>query len=200
MSAPPAEHAHVLIDHTGAPRPLFFTPQSLDDARLGMAVHEAGHAVLALLYGLRVETTEIIQWTGEDGDWFLTGQTAVNGRRICPWDLAAYMAAGEVAHLKHLAGLGWTREQAEAIATADHDREDAVATLARHGFRLGRDHAPHGGRSWASIQAQALDAVDAVWEQITTVARAIAADTKLHGDTVAALVGLPNPESIGGVS
>lgn len=198
MKALPAEYAHVLTDHTGAVRPASFNPQTLAEARLGMAVHEAAHAVLGLLYGLHVVSTEIIQWDRPDGGWALTGQTSFEGTNLCPWKLAAYMAAGEVAHRKHLGHLGWSRKQADAVATSDHDRDYAIDVLARHGFHLGRDHTPPGGRSWASVQGQALDAVTACWQQITTVARAVEADTKLHGDTVAALAGLPNAAPIGG--
>ncbi|MFC9844894.1 hypothetical protein ACFWFF_16905 [Streptomyces sp. NPDC060223] len=194
--APTAEE---LSDHTGKPRPYIQMPLSYDQARLGMAFHEAGHAVLSLAYGMRVFTSEVIAWESPAGRWAVTGNTAWQGQDTDVWQFAAQCAAGPLVHVQYLMVYGlWTPERA-AACEADHDRELAVDMLARHGFRLGRDHVPEGGKSWGMVRGMARRKVSHLWREIRTVAHAMNERDILTGDEIAALTGLVNPPA-GGAS
>nr|WP_202121976.1 hypothetical protein [Streptomyces sp. BA2] len=165
-----------------------------EQARLGMAFHEAGHAVLSLAYGMRVVTSEVIAWTPEEGGWCLTGGTAFETHNVHAWRFAAQAAAGTIAQVNYLMTNGlWTPERALACA-ALHDREQAIDILAQHGFRIGRGHVPAGGKSWAMVQGMARRKVGHLWGEIRTVAHAMDENTVLTGDEIADLTGLPNPQ------
>ncbi|MFE2423960.1 hypothetical protein [Streptomyces hokutonensis] len=187
-----------LTDHKGRPRAGFPVPLSYEQARLGMAFHEAGHAVLALAYGMRVNTSEVIVWEREEGGWGLTGSTNFASHGTPPWHFAAQCAAGEIAHVQYLLIRGlWTPDTAAACA-AEHDREYAIDILAQFGYRLGRDHTPHGGKSWSTVQGVARRKVGHLWREIRTVAHAMDEHTMLTGDNIAFLTGLANPSFEGG--
>ncbi|WP_241267473.1 hypothetical protein [Streptomyces scabichelini] len=195
--APTAEE---LADHTGKPRPVFDMPLTYEQARLGLAFHEAGHAVLSMAYGMHVITTEVIAWEPEAGRWAVTGNTAWQAQDTNPWHLAAESAAGELAHVQYLMAYGlWTPERAAACAS-EHDRELAIDMLAQSGFRLGRDHTPEGGKSWGMVQGMARRKVGHLWREIRTVAHAMDARTVLTGDEIASLTGLVNLPLRGGAT
>ncbi|MGW3413867.1 hypothetical protein [Streptomyces sp. NPDC000888] len=195
--APTAEE---LADHTGKPRGYVDMPLTYEQARLGMAFHEAGHAVLSLAYGMRVITTEVIAWEPQPGNWAVTGNTAWQAQDTNAWHLAAQCAAGPLTHIQYLMAYGlWTPERA-AACEADHDRELAVDMLAQHGFRLGRDHVPHGGKSWGMVRGMARLKVAYMWAEIRTVAHAMDERDRLTGDEIAALTGLVNPPLRGGAA
>ncbi|SEE97224.1 hypothetical protein SAMN05428954_4894 [Streptomyces sp. 2112.3] len=180
----------LLADHTGKPRARFETDLTYEQTRLGLAFHEAGHAVLATAYGMHVESSEIIAWANEAGGVSVTGITTFQVHNPCPWRFAAQAAAGELAHVHHLLTYGlWTPERAVSC-TADHDREHAVDVLAQSGFRLGRDHVPAGGKSWAMVRGMARRKVTHLWPEICAVAHAMDARDRLTGDEIAALTGL----------
>jgi len=190
----------VLADHTGTPKPLLHMPLTYEQARLGMAFHEAGHAVLSMAYGMHVIASEVIAWTIETGGWRLTGNTATQARNIPPWRFAAQGAAGELAHVQYLMAYGlWTPERAAACA-APHDREQAIDILAQFGVQLGRDSVPEGGKSWGMVQGMARRKVGYLWREIRTVAHAMDGRTVLTGDEIAALTGLVNPPFLGGAA
>ncbi|MFD3927430.1 hypothetical protein [Streptomyces sp. NPDC058614] len=189
-----------LSDHTGKPRAAVHMPLSYEQARLGMAFHEAGHAVVALAYGMHVVTSEVINWTTEGGGWAVTGTTAVQARDADAWQYAAQCAAGTLAQVQYLMVHGlWTPERAAACA-AVHDRELAVDALASQGFRLGRDHVPNGGKSWGMVRGMARRKVAHRWHEIRTVAYAMNERDVLTGDEIAALTGLANPPFAGGAA
>ncbi|HET6857579.1 MAG TPA: hypothetical protein VFH94_10855 [Streptomyces sp.] len=181
-----------LLDHLGQPKPVLDMSLPYEAARLGMAFHEAGHAVLALAYGVHVVTSEVIAWTVESG-WRLTGNTAFEARGTAPWHFAAQCAAGEIAQVQYLMTYGlWTPDRALAC-TAEHDREQAIDVLADFGYRLGRDHVPEGGKSWGMVRGMARRKVSHLWWEIRAVALAMDERTVLTGDEVATLVGMANP-------
>lgn len=197
MTTAPAPE--VLADHRGSPRPVFQMPLSYEAARLGMAFHEAGHAVLAMAYGVHVVRSEVIAWTEGTG-WKLTGNTAYEARDTLPWHFAAQCAAGQVAQVQYLLAYGlWTPERAAACA-ADHDRELAIDVLAQFGYRLARDHVPADGKSWGMVRGMARRKVAHLWREIRTVAHAMDANTVLTGDEIADLTGLTNAPLPGGVA
>ncbi|MER7480440.1 hypothetical protein ABTX60_22860 [Streptomyces sp. NPDC126510] len=182
-----------LTDHTGKPRPMFDMPLTYEQARLGMAFHEAGHAVLSMAYGMHIAKSKVIAWEPEPGKWAVTGSTRSQAHNTPPWHYAAQCAAGEIAHVQYLMAYGlWTPERAAACA-ADHDRELAIDVLAQFGFRLGRDHVPEGGKSWGMVRGMARRKVCHLWREIWTVAHAMTERTVLTGDEIAALTGLVNP-------
>ncbi|MFE0130839.1 hypothetical protein ACFWY6_04515 [Streptomyces sp. NPDC059037] len=184
----------LLVDHTGCPKPRLAMPLTYEQARLGMAFHEAGHAVLALAYGMRVVTSEVIAWTPEEGGWCVTGSTAYETRSVHAWRFAAQAAAGSIAQVNYLMAYGlWTPERAAGCA-ALHDREQAIDILAQHGFAIGRGHVPTGGKSWAMVQGMARRKISHLWREISTVAHAMDAHTVLSGDEIAELTGLANPQ------
>ncbi|MZG13426.1 hypothetical protein GTY44_07945 [Streptomyces sp. SID5914] len=186
-----------LNDHRGTPKPRFEMPLPYEAARLGIAFHEAGHAVLAMAYGMRVITSEVMAWEPEPGGWALSGNTAHEAWNTPPWHFAAMAAAGEVAQVGYLMAYGlWTPERAYAC-TADHDREQAIDTLAEFGYCLARDHVPADGKSWGMVRGMARRKVGHLWHEIRTVAHAMDARTVLTGDEIADLTGMVNPPSGG---
>ncbi|MGW1211220.1 hypothetical protein ACWD5F_16475 [Streptomyces sp. NPDC002499] len=190
----------ILADHTGRPRPLQEIPLSYEQARLGMAFHEAGHAVLSLAYGMHIVSSEVIAWETEPDRWALTGRTMHQAAGTSPWHFAAQCAAGTLAHVTYLMAYGlWTPERSAACA-AEHDRELAIDVLARFGYRLGRGHVPAGGKSWGMVQGMARRKVGHLWHEIRTTAHAMNERTLLTGDEIAALTGLANPPFQGGAA
>lgn len=190
-----------LADHTGKPRAAIHMSLSYEQTRLGMAFHEAGHAVLALSYGMHVVTSEVISWnTDDDGGWAVTGSTDLRAENTSPWHFAAQCAAGTLAQVQYLMIHGlWTPERAAACA-AVHDRELAVDALAQAGYRLGRDHTPEGGKSWGMVRGMARRKVAYRWWEIRNVAYAMNERGVLTGDEIAALTGLGNPPFQGGAA
>ncbi|MFF4350889.1 hypothetical protein [Streptomyces sp. NPDC001530] len=191
MTTAPAPE--ILNDHTGTPRPFLDMPLTHEQARLGMAFHEAGHAVLSMAYGMHVITSEVIAWNTENGGWRLTGNTAHQAQNTPPWQFAAQAAAGELAHINYLMIYGlWTPERAAACASP-HDRDQAIDILGQFGFRLGRNYVPEDGKSWGMVRGMARRKVAHLWHEIRTVALAMDENTVLTGNEIAALTGLANP-------
>ncbi|MFJ6012077.1 hypothetical protein [Streptomyces sp. NPDC092952] len=190
MTTAPAPE--LLLDHRGTPRRVNKTSLSYDDSRLGTAFHEAGHAVVAMSYGLHVVTSEIIAWSPEPGQWRTTGNTALEFRPSMPWQFATQSAASTLAEVRYLMVYGlWTPGVALGCA-AEHDREQAIDVLAANGHRIGRDRVPAGGKSWGQVRGIALRKVDRLWPEIQIVAHAMNENTKLTGDQIAAMTGLTN--------
>ncbi|MFJ5288601.1 hypothetical protein [Streptomyces sp. NPDC088348] len=190
MATAPAPE--VLLDHRGNPRATVEMTLTYEQARLGTAFHEAGHAVLAMAYGMHVLTSEVIAWSrGADG-WGVTGNTAFRTHDTNPWHFAAQCAAGELAYVQYLMTRGlWTPERALACA-ADHDREQAIDVLADFGYRLSHGRVPEGGKSWGMVQGMARRKVGYLWREIHTVAHAMNEQDILTGDEIADLTGLVN--------
>jgi hypothetical protein len=191
-----------LMDHRGAPRCPVDMPLTYEDMRLAMAFHEAGHAVLALAYGMRVLTSEVMACRQDDGRLHVTGLTTTEVLldSVHPWRFAAQCAAGSIAQVQYLLTRGlWTPRTAVACAAA-HDREQAIDVLAEWGYRLGQEEAPAGGKSWAMVRGMARRKVAYLWPQIRIVAHAINDRTVVTGADIAALTGMPNPQFNAGVS
>ncbi|MEU7063268.1 hypothetical protein [Streptomyces sp. NPDC046161] len=188
-----------LLDHKGNPRPVVDMELNYEQSRLNLAFHEAGHAVLSMACGMHVIKSEVIAWE-RPGGWSVTGLTEHEAHGVDPWEFAAECAAGELASLHHLRIQGlWTPERAAACA-ADHDRELAVDVLGSFNYRLGRDHTPEGGKSWAAVQAMAVARMYRLWGEITAVAHAMDERDVLSGDEIADLTGLVNRPMSGGAA
>ncbi|MFB0619779.1 hypothetical protein [Streptomyces sp. AGS-58] len=182
-----------LNDHRGHPKPALRMPLPYEETRLGMAFHEAGHAVVALAYGMGVIRSEVMAWEPEPGTWGLTGNTVWQAEDVPAWQFAAMCAAGQIAQVQYLMVYGlWTPERAAACA-AVHDREQAIDTLAQAGARLGRSRVPEGGKSWGMVRGMARRKVTYLWREIRIVAHAMNENTALDGEVIAALTGMTNP-------
>ncbi|MEV8318879.1 hypothetical protein AB0Q95_32460 [Streptomyces sp. NPDC059900] len=198
MTTAPAPE--LLTDHTGRPKPFHAMTLAYEQARLGMAFHEAGHAVLAMAYGMTVHASEVIAWEPEEGGWAVTGNTASHANDTPPWRFAAMFAAGQVAHVDYLMTYRlWTPERALACA-AVHDREQAIDTLTALGLRISADSAPKGGKSWSMVRGMARRKVKHLWREIRTVAHAMDENTRLTGDEIAAMTGLTHIVTTGEVA
>ncbi|MET9534696.1 hypothetical protein ABZY02_29750 [Streptomyces sp. NPDC006649] len=198
MATAPAPE--MLLDHRGNPRATVTMPLAYEQSRLGLAFHEAGHAVLSMAYGMHVLTSEVMTWSrGADG-WGVTGKTASEAHGTNPWQYAAYCAAGEIAHVQYLLTSGlWTQERALACE-ADHDREQAIDVLADFGYRLSHGCVPEGGKSWGMVQGMARRKIGLLWREIPTVAHAMDERTLLTGDEIADLTALANTPLLGGAA
>ncbi|MYT20015.1 hypothetical protein GTW69_06890 [Streptomyces sp. SID7760] len=186
-----------LLDHTGQLRPTRSMDLPEGGVRFALAFLEAGHAVLGIAYGMHADRVTLFTWHDPLRGSMVTGGTTWNASGIHPWRFAAQCAAGEAAQVHFLRERGlWTPANA-AASEAVHDRELAVDVLAEWGLRLGRDHTPAGGKSWATVQAVAARSVALLWPSITAVAHALEARDDLTGDEVARLAGLVNPPAAG---
>ncbi|MFF8961371.1 hypothetical protein ACF1BK_01245 [Streptomyces globisporus] len=203
MSAPTAPPPAALLDHRGRRRARAATHLTHEQAHLGTAFHEAGHAVVAMSYGMHVVSSEVIAWVSAPGQSTVTGVTSVSVESleaIHPWRFAAQAAAGEIAQVQYLMVHGlWTPQRAMACAAA-HDRDQAVDVLASLGYRLDPGRVPAGGKSWAMVQGMARRRIGYLWREIRTVAEAMDKRTMLTGDEIAMLTGLNNPRLIGGAA
>ncbi|MEV7345064.1 hypothetical protein [Streptomyces sp. NPDC093544] len=189
-----------LSDHKGTPRRAVDMPLNYEAARLGMAFHEAGHAVLSMAYGMHVVTSEVIAWQPTPGKWAVTGNTTFQAQNTDPWQFAAQCAAGTLAQVQYLMVHGlWTPERA-AACEAEHDRELAVDLLTQAGYRLGRCTVPEGGKSWGMVRGMARRKMTHLWREIRSVAYAMNERDRLTGDEIAALTGLVNPPFAGGAA
>lgn len=188
----------VLLDHRGRARAQRETGLTYEQARLGMAFHEAGHAVLALAYGMNVHKTEVIAWLTDPNTSHVTGctTTEVSIEGTDWWQFAAQSAAGTIAQVSYLLAYGlWTPERA-LTCEALHDRDLAVDALAERGYCLGIGEVPAGGRSWAMVQGVARRKVTHLWPHIQTVAHALFEQSALTGDEIAGLTGLVNRKAV----
>ncbi|AVH97274.1 hypothetical protein C5L38_21200 [Streptomyces sp. WAC00288] len=188
-----------LLDHRGDLKPRIETSLDYEQARLGAAFHEAGHAVIAMSYGMHVVSSEVIAWTPDEGGFTLTGSTFLAGSGTNPWHFAAQAAAGALAKVQYLLVYGlWTPQLALGCA-ADHDREQAIDLLAEFGCLLDRNRVPAGGKSWGQVQGMARRRMNRLWREIRTVAHAMNENTSLSGGQIAAMTGLTNapmPEGV----
>ncbi|WP_008414364.1 hypothetical protein [Streptomyces sp. SM8] len=189
----------MLLDHRGTAKTSRESALDYEQARLGVAFHEAGHAVVAMSYGMNITTSEVMAWFPEPGQYAVTGATVVNYHATPAWHFAAQCAAGEVAQVQYLMVYGlWTPERALACS-AEHDREQAIDVVTECGGQLARHHVPLGGKSWGQVRGMARRRVGFLWREIRTAAHAMNERTVLTGDEIAALTGLTNPR-FGGAS
>ncbi|MFF9249244.1 hypothetical protein [Streptomyces globisporus] len=200
MSVLTAPASDVLLDHRGNERPTFESGLTYEQSRLGLAFHEAGHAVVAMAYGMHVITSEVIAWFPDADRWGVTGSTSLEAHAALPWQFAAQSAAGTVAQVRYFMTYGlWTPDIALSCA-AEHDREMAIDVLADFGHRLGRNHVPTGGKSWGQVRGMARRRITHLWREIHAAAHAMNETTVLTGDEIAAITGLTNPPLIGGAA
>ncbi|MFD5455574.1 hypothetical protein, partial [Streptomyces olivaceus] len=195
MASAPAPAPEALLDHRGRERGRYTTDMTYEQDRLGLAFHEAGHAVLGMAYGMHVHKVEVIAWLSDPYTSHVTGCTTTEVSNDCDWwEFAAQSAAGTIAQVSYLMAYGlWTPDRA-AGCEALHDRDLAIDVLTERGYRIGTDSVPAGGRSWAMVQGMARRKVTHLWPHIQTVAHALFEQSVLTGDDITGLTGLVNRE------
>ncbi|MEU6543914.1 hypothetical protein [Streptomyces sp. NPDC046859] len=174
-----------------------FVSRPTDQVIADIAYHEAGHAVIGMTYGmslarLRVHTVD------RDGYMGWTGTTTWNNCYVACFHLAVELAAGEAAAKRHLISSGHPVYVADRLAASPHDRDMAIAALARSNYTVTLDdtepEGPATGTSWARAMTAADQVVSEAWEQITAIAEALTAAPRreLSGAQVAELTGIAN--------
>lgn len=154
------------------------------------AVHEAGHAVAALVVGIGVDSTELAP--SDHGHMFHTVLTGTYSR----WsDYATMLAAGERAADRWLREIdAWTPERAWSIERgARSDRAKAVASAAEAGQEFSFLSHPWDG--WTQVCSWADGRLGAHWSRVTALADALMADGNLDAASIAAITDLPNPSA-----
>ncbi|MFF3840786.1 hypothetical protein [Streptomyces sp. NPDC001930] len=145
---------------------------SRSQIRLLLAHHEAAHAVVAMLGGMRVTSLELREYTEDEG-WSADGITFVTYFPRLSRALAVQGAAGELAAVKWLEENGLHSEETVAASKADHDRDEVIELLAENDLRIGLTEADPGDVSWPAVRAIAEALVHRLWPQISTVAHAV---------------------------
>lgn len=198
LTEPGARGWHTSIDVDGQPYPtrnyaldieggsdacLNLTAAQLDYLR---AIHEAGHAVAALLGGAHLHSAEIVMGVADD---------AAGGEvRACNLHdghgFAVFSAAGERASDRWLREAGlWTPERAVANEVgARGDRQQFLAINAHVGF---------GDREvdYRIVHDLADQALDQHWTAVLHIADQLAQHGRLDAAQIVAIAGLANGEA-----
>jgi hypothetical protein len=154
------------------------------------AIHEAGHAVAALVVGIGVDSTELAP--SNQGHMFHTVLTGTYAR----WsDYATMLAAGERAADRWLREIGaWTPERAWSIERgARSDRAKAVESAAKDGQEFSFLSHPWDG--WTQVCSRADGRLGGHWPRVIALADALIADGSLDASSIATITGLPNPSA-----
>ncbi|MCD9144363.1 hypothetical protein [Streptomyces albireticuli] len=161
--------------------------------RRAIAVHEAGHAVLCMAFGIPVVEIcvreDLGKTSGEGGAaWVRTGDY---------WDVsymryAAMCAAGERAQDRWMRETGlWTPQRAWAVErTAGSDRDvlaQALRTVCGTELRFG---ASRPGVQYGTVQAVADSALSHLWDRLLCLAEALDDRGHLSGHAAARDAGL----------
>lgn len=189
---------HLLIDIDGQPYPtrnyapdieggsdacLNLTAAQLDHLR---AIHEAGHAVAALLGGAHLHSAEIaIGVTGDAAGGEVRACNLADGHGF-----AVFSAAGERASDRWLRKAGlWTPERAVANEVgARGDRQQFLAINAHVGF---------GDRDvdYLMVHDLADQALDEHWKAVLQIADQLAQHGRLDAAQIVAIAGRANGEA-----
>lgn len=145
-----------------------------------LAVHEAAHAVLGVLFGLRLERIEIDLRTWQ-------GATLFEGRfPPCRWrqDLLVSLA-GEIAQRRADAS-GWSLANGIGRSRAAADLEQARRAIGRSDHRLGsEDEARLAAARMVGGQQASTALVNKLWPTIAALAeRLLDANGRLESDAI----------------
>jgi hypothetical protein len=197
-TAPASPIWHTIIDIQGQPYPTRNYAPDIEggsDACLNLpaaqldylrAIHEAGHAVAALLGGAHLHSAEIVIG--------VTGDAAGGEVRACNLDdghgFAVFSAAGERASDRWLREAGlWTPERAVANEVgARGDRRQFLAINAHVGF---------GDREvdYLIVHDLADQALDRHWKAVLQIADQLAQHGRLDAAQIVTIAGLTNGEA-----
>ncbi|MEH6374577.1 hypothetical protein V7793_09600 [Streptomyces sp. KLMMK] len=146
------------------------------DLRRSLAVHEAGHAVLAFACGIPVVE---ICLSGDLGKGMGSGPAAwVQWGGSWSVSCARYFAmcaAGERSQDRWMQEEGlWTPERAWVVErTAGTDRQKVAEALQDLGMTLHYGHTPDAGMDYATVTAAADAALHHLWDRVLSVAAAL---------------------------
>lgn len=160
-----------------------------------IAVHEAGHAALALHLGIRFTSVSVADDLGHGPDTpSASGSVECTGDLTAPpCDVMLFAAAGERAADRWLRDTElWTPARAWVVEIlADADRaviDDVVRLLHPGGLTCGVSDDP--SRDLAAIHDQADALLDRLWEQVGRVADALNERGRLTEEQAAEAAGL----------
>ncbi|MFF5491539.1 hypothetical protein [Streptomyces virginiae] len=171
---------------------------TLKQKRRGLAFHEASHALVGMSYGMSLARVRLIE-TEVDvpaPGVTQTGATTWNPSWVDEFAFAVQCAAGPIAEQRHLAEASLLTADVAAQVSGEHDRDMAVATLARTGYDLViTGSAPQFGATWDQVTERAREDVSALWPEISMVAEALltADDLTIAPAHVLRLTGRSNP-------
>jgi hypothetical protein len=167
----------------------FYEPLG-DLTRMVGVFHEAGHAVVGLVFRMGIDG--VFLSPGNDGKFMF--HTVWSGS--ASWTgYTCYLAAGERAADRWLRETGqWTPERAWSVERgARSDRNRAVEAAAEMGRTL--DIPAHPWDGWTQVCSGADATLDAHWDRVRAVADALLAKGSLDAAAVARVSGLPNPSA-----
>lgn len=162
-----------------------------DLVRMAGVFHEAGHAVAGLACGLGIDG--VFLSSAPDNPQFMF-HTVWSGSAT--WEsYATYLAAGERSADRWLRETGqWTPERAWSVERgARSDRNRAVEVAAEIGRTLRIEAHPWNG--WTQVCSWADRALNAHWDRVAAVARALSESGSLSATDVARVTGLANPSA-----
>lgn len=171
---------------------------TLAQKRRSLAVHEVAHTIVGMSYGMSLARVRVIETEATDPAPGVTqtGATTWNPTWVAEFAFAVQCAAGPIAEQRHLAEAGLLTAGVAAQVAGEHDRDMAVATLARTGYELVlAGPAPQFGTTWDQVTEQAREDVSALWPEVTVVAEALltADDLTITPADILRLTGRPNP-------
>ncbi|MFF3128531.1 hypothetical protein ACFVRD_41110 [Streptomyces sp. NPDC057908] len=195
MTAISALAWHDGIDLNGAPYPTRNNAPSVqgnsDDAYdlpsdlvdYARAIHEAGHAVAALIGGAHLHRAQIVKGPATTPEGGVTHACNLSDGHA----YATFSAAGEraVDRWLHEDGL-WTPDRAIATEVGAHGD--------RHSFLLINPHVGFGDKEidYTVVHDLADNFLEQHWAAVTRVAHALTDRAHLTGDEIARIAGLPN--------
>ncbi|MEU3902030.1 hypothetical protein [Streptomyces sp. NPDC045251] len=193
---------------TGAPFDLNSLPDTrtmraslltVKQKRRSLAFHETAHTIVGMSYGMSLARARVIEAEVTDPapGVMQTGATTWNPTWVDEFAFAVQCAAGPVAEQRHLTEAGLLTADVAAQVAGDHDRDAAVATLARTGYELVLvGPAPEFGATWGQVTERARADVSSLWSEISVVAEALLAadDLTITPADVLRLTGRSNPE------
>lgn len=167
--------------------------------RRSLAFHETAHALVGMSYGMSLARVRVIEAEVTDPAPGVTqtGATTWNPTWVDEFAFAVQCAVGPIAEQRHLTEAGLLTADVAAQVAGDHDRDMAVATLARTGYELAlAGPAPEFGTTWDEVTERARADVSALWPEISVVAEALltADDLTITPADVLRLTGRSNPE------
>ncbi|MFI1968237.1 hypothetical protein BLA24_20410 [Streptomyces cinnamoneus] len=167
----------------------FYSFLDFSDAMLrrSLAVHEAGHAVLNMAFGIPIAEIGVRDDLGKvPSDGFAAWVRTCGNWSVPYVRYLAMCAAGERAQERWMRELGlWTPERAWVVERcASSDRElvaDSLRTARGMELHFGDGNGTAGGMHYATIQTAADSALAHLWDQVLHLAAAVDEHGRLTG-------------------
>ncbi|MFJ9855255.1 hypothetical protein [Streptomyces sp. NPDC101150] len=165
--------------------------------RRAICVHEAGHTVVALVSGMRVQSVSVAESEGDIGCGLraeFEGTTTPGPYELSRSSVIKIWGAGERAEQRWLRENGlWTEVRGWAAELgALGDRQQAIRELE---VSLATTDEGTVLMSYAELGDQVEQVLDRNWASVLTVAEALDVAGELTGNEAAALAGVPNPSA-----